>query len=130
MGLSPLELELLFRRLRPLTVVTTVALTGVWGTLVAWAWTWAWAWAAWAARAAATAAIAEVTEDEATGVTAVPLGAVAGDGFVREGNVVITKMPHQERDRTRGQRPRTVVSLVLEYIEGLTAGNVGWTRTK
>jgi len=53
----------------------------------------AWAWA-WAARAAATAAMAEVTEDEATGVTAVGL-AEAGDGFVREGNVVITD------DRTR-----------------------------
>ena len=33
--------------------------------------------------------MAEVTEDEATGVTAVAL-AEAGDGFVREGNVVIT----------------------------------------
>ena len=63
-------------------VVTTVL-------AVAWTACWTWAWAAAAARAAATAAMAEVTEDEATGVTAVAL-AEAGDGFVREGNVVIT----------------------------------------
>lgn len=72
----------------------TEVVMGGWVTVAAMVAAWAaWAWA-WAARAAATAAMAEVTEDEATGVTAVAL-AEAGDGFVREGNVVITD------DRTR-----------------------------
>lgn len=74
---------------------------GVDEAVTAWA---AWAWAAAAALAAATAAIAaevtpEVEEGAATGVlTGAGAGAAAeaGDGFVKEENVVINTGQHQE----------------------------------
>ena len=92
-------LLLLIRRLRPLTVgPVEVVLVVVVATAEAAA-----------ALAAATATMAaEVTaEDEATGVA--PVLAEAGDGFVKEGNVVITLGKQQEdwpsSDRVRPSRP-------------------------